>query len=552
MLASSAAWATIYPILGGPGLVRLQSAKTVQGIGYRNISAVSSYSNLNYYGTTGSGDALLDSWTFSSISYSPAPNLSLIGTGLAHAEQWSINNDIPAGRSADKTLGCPGDASVAVKYQLSMAEEKWDLGLMPLVSIPMDREKYDDGPSQTGKLDFGGKILSDVNWERMVLLVNAGFLTRGDERPQLPVGIGLEYSLGEKYSAFLEASGEYRLGAAKDSTPDDLIPRGRGADRHEFRITPGFRFSPLALLGINISCDIGLTRASAPWQAALGLDLPASAGRTLARRLTGILAGLIKDNASGQAIKGIISFPNQNIASVIGDASGNYRISLKPGKYKIQVKADGYRAISREIEVKPGKTSAWDLGLNRKMGQLTVQVADAASKQPLAAVLTFDGNKIPAAKTDPVKGEYQGHLFPGSYTVTVSASGYHSQTLTVSLSDKEDLVQQALLTQVIAPAQPPKPVLPAVVAPGKTATKPASPAVKPNLQAPAPKPSAAVPKMSAEEITSLYKQGVQQFMNEEYQKAEQTFKKVLAADPGHTKAKDYLGKTRDRLKKSKG
>jgi hypothetical protein len=27
---------------------------------------------------------------------------------------------------------------------------------------------------------------------------------------------------------------------------------------------------------------------------------------------------------------------------------------------------------------------------------------------------------------------------------------------------------------------------------------------------------------------------------------------VLAADPGHAKAKDYLGKTRDRLKKSKG
>jgi hypothetical protein len=552
LLMAGTAWTAVYPLVGGPGLVHLQSAKTGQGIGYRSIAAISSYSGQNYYGTSGSRDALLDSWTYSSLCYAPLPNLSAISTGLAHAEQWNIKNDLPAGLTPDKTLGCPGDALVAIKYQMVLMNGKWDLGIMPMITIPMDRDKYVDAPSQTGRLDAGGKLLSDFNWNRMTMLANAGFLTRGEERPQLPFGLGLEYSLGEKYSAFLEASGEYRLGAVKDSLPDDWILRGRGADRHEFRLTPGFRFAPLALTGINISCDIGLTKAAAPWQAALGLDFPASAGRVLAKRVAGMVAGLIKDNASGLAMKGIISFPNQNIPSVISDASGNYKISLLPGKYKIQVKANGYRAIAREIEVKAGKISNWDLGLNRKTGRLTLKTADGSTQRPVAAGLTFDSNKLPAAKTDQIKGEYQADLDPGSYTVSISAPGYQTQTLTVSIKDKEDLVQQAWLRPLIVPAQPPKPVAPVSASPSVSPAKPITPAAKPAVRPPAPKPSAAVPKMTAEEITSLYKQGVQQFMNEEYSKAEQTFKKVLAADPNHTKAKEYLGKARDRLKKSKG
>ena len=54
--------------------------------------------------------------------------------------------------------------------------------------------------------------------------------------------------------------------------------------------------------------------------------------------------------------------------------------------------------------------------------------------------------------------------------------------------------------------------------------------------------------MTAEEIDALYKTGVRQFMNEEFKKAEATFQKVIKADPGNAKAKDYLAKTRARLK----
>ena len=41
-------------------------------------------------------------------------------------------------------------------------------------------------------------------------------------------------------------------------------------------------------------------------------------------------------------------------------------------------------------------------------------------------------------------------------------------------------------------------------------------------------------------------------MNEEYDQAVKTFQQLLKSDPGHAKAKDYLAKAKDRLKKIKG
>jgi hypothetical protein len=549
-LASSLAWATMYPLIGGPGLVHLQSAKAGPGFGYRSLTAVSSYSNQTFYGLQGTDDAFTDLWSHNSISYSPLPGLAVISQGLAHAEQWNIKNPMPDSFIADKSLGCPGDALVAIKYQWSLQDGRWDLGLMPMVTIPMSRAKYQDSPSQSGKVDFGGKVLSDINFSNLAVLVNAGFLTRGDERPQLPLGVGIEYSFSDKFSAFFESSAELRMGAQKDSRPDSLINRGRGADRNEARITPGLRFAPVSYLGLNLACDIGLSRAAAPWQAVIGIDFPATAGRSLVAPLWGAVAGIIKDNSSGAAIKGIISFPGQDIPAVISDAKGAYRLKLKPGRYKIQVKADGYRTISREMEVKAGQDAGWALDLNKKLGQLTLKVTDADGKTPLRASLIFGASGTQPYSTDPVSGQYQAQLVPGNYTLTVGAPGYISQNVAIAIKDKEDLQQMVALQPLVQAAVPPKPVTPSAAS---AQVKPKPVATKPPVAATPAKPATpTAPKMSAEEVTALYKKGVQQFMNEEYAPAEKTFKQVLAADPGHAKAKDYLGKTRDRLKKSKG
>ena len=549
-LATSTALATQFPLLGGPGMVHLQSAKAGTGIGYRSLAAVSSYSNQTFYGLPGNDDAFTDIWNHNSISYSPLPGLAVLGNGLAHAEQWTVKSQTD--RPIDKSLGCPGDAVVALKYQWGLQNGRLDLGLMPLVTIPMSRTKYQDSPSQSGQLDFGGKILADFNFSDLTVLVNAGFLTRGDQRPQLPLGLGLEYGLSPKFSAFLETSAELRMGNQKDSLTNDQILRGRGADRDEIRVTPGLRFAPASFLGVNLACDIGLSRATAPWQAIIGLDFPAAAGRSLWTPLWGAVAGIIRDNSSGTAIKSIISFPGQDVPSVISDDLGSYRLKLKPGRYKIQVKANGYRTITREMEVKAGQDAGWELSLNKRQGQITIKITDASGKRPLQALLNFGADGQQAFSTDPVSGQYRASLVPGNYTLTVGAQGYISQNLDLTIKDKDDLQQSVALQPLVQSAAAPLPVAPASSAP-PSPLKPKPVAAKPAVAAPPAKTAIlASSKMPSEEVAALYKKGVQQFMNEEYSVAEKTFKQVLAADPGHTKAKDYLGKTRDRIKRSKG
>jgi hypothetical protein len=550
-VSASIALATQFPLLGGPGLVHLQSAKVGAGIGYRSLAAVSSYSNQTFYGLQGTDDSFTDLWNHNSICYSPLPGLAVIGNGLAHAEKWTVKSPVAASQTIDKSLGCPGDAVLALKYQWTLQNGLWDLGLMPLVTIPMSRTKYQDSPSQSGQVDFGGKVLSDFNLTNMVVFVNAGFLTRGKERPQLPLGLGMEYGFSPKLTAFFETSAELRMGGKKDSLTDGQVLRGRGADRNEVRVTPGLRFAPASFLGLNLACDIGLSRAAAPWQLILGFDFPASAGRSIMAPVWGAVAGIIKDNTSGGAIKGIISFPDRDIPAVISDASGSYRLKLKPGQYKVQVKANGYRTITRELEIKPGQDEGWELGLNKKLGQMTVTVTDASNKNPLRASLNFGNGGQQSFSTDPVSGQYLAKLAPGNYTLTVGAPGYISQNITMAIKDKDDLQQSISLQPLVQAAVPPRPVVPSVTPAAPVKPRPAAakiPVVKPSTTPAAP----AAPKVSAEEVTALYKKGVQQFMNEEYSVAEKTFKQVLAADPGHAKAKEYLGKTKDRLKKSKG
>ena len=567
-----------YPLLGGPGLVHVQSAKTGLGFSYRAFNAGTSYGDVNYYGEVGRKDALSDVWSYHSVGYAPNANLSVMVTGVAHGEGWTVaNSQLAQGR--DKTLGCPGDAFLSGKYHWSLGE-RYDLSLQPMVSIPMDKKKYQDDPSQSGKLDVGAKVLADINLGAATVFVNAGFLTRGEERAMVPVGAGVEYGLNEMFAVFAEASGELRLGAQKDVLPDTLYATGRGSDRTEFRVTPGLRVSPFSYGSVNLAADIGLTPGTPPWQVILGIDIPSSAGRFLSTSLLGAIAGLIKDRESGVPMKGMITFPGSDVPGVVSDDLGSYMARLSPSDYKIHIYANGYRWIERKIQVKAGKNEKWDLTLKRKLGSIAGRVVDGATGLPLAAALSFIGSKLPEFSADPNTGEFTALVPPGKYKLAATADGYAAKEVALTVKDRDNQTTQfTLLPAGMVPAEPvaatgrtrrpaiettvaslpatsaeprlpapppaPKPVrtTPAAVrATEPTAPKPAAPAVKP----------AASAKPSPAEVAALYKTGVEQFMNEEYDKALGTFQKVLKNDPGNAKAKEYLGKTRDRLKKLKG
>ena len=580
LLVASLAYGTRYPMLGGPGLAHVQSAQTGLGLSYRSFNTVSSYSGVTYYGTVGGQDSYSDLWSYQSIGYAPNAMMAVMLTGVAHGESWSVKNASPMTVNSDKALGCPGDAFLAGKYHLSL-NEMFDLGLEPMVSIPMDQKKYQDFPSQSGKLDVGGKVLCDINLGAAALFINAGFLTRGAERAMVPLGVGFEYGFNDKFSAFTEASGELRIGGPKDAFPDSIVPKGRGFDRTEFRVTPGLRFAPLPYGAVNLAVDIGLTPSSAPWQVIFGLDVPAAAGRFLSTSILGAIAGLIKDRDNGIPMKGMITFPGSDVPGVVSDEMGKYLARLNPGEYKIHIYANGYRWIERKIQVKAGKNEKWDLTLKRKLGTVAGKVVDGATGLPIMATLQFVNAHLPELKSDTGSGEFTTQVPPGKYKLVATADGYADKEIDFSIKDKDNQQPQfVMLPAGMAPAAPTVAASPRASAPARETTvaslSPAPAASEPHLPQPPPKPrlvrmttpaaSPATPstirpaavkpvasaKLSAADVAAMYKTGVEQFMNEDYATALTTFQKVLKSDPGNAKAKEYMGKTKDRLKKLKG
>ncbi|HAD82562.1 MAG: hypothetical protein A2509_01380 [Candidatus Edwardsbacteria bacterium RIFOXYD12_FULL_50_11] len=540
-LTLPAAQAARFPLLGGPGLIHLQSAKAGQGFGFRSFNTITNYGGQKVSYLPGDDNSYNDLWSYNLVNYSPMDNLAFMVVGLAHAEQWSIKS--PGGDSLDNTLGCPGDFTIAAKYGLQLYDGMVDLAFMPMVTIPMDKEKFQDSPSQTGQVDFGGKLLTDMARDKMSILVNVGFLTRGDQRPQVPAGLGVNYEINNRFSAFMETSAELRIGSKKDSLPDSLILSGRGFDRTEARITPGLRFVPLPLLGVNLAADIGLTRATPSWQLVLGLDFPAAAGLIRSIIMPGTIAGLIKHRQTNQPIRGMISFPGTDMPAVVSQPNGSYQLKLNPGTYNIKVMANGFRTVDRKLEVKSGESQSWDLTLSPREGIIKGQVADAGTGRPVPAVITLNGNGDRYHNDQATGGFSLTLAAPKKYDLRVAADGYQPFQASISLTDKQESVQNI----VLQPIPKPKPVQPAVVQ--KPAKPPVAVVAKPK---PERKPAPKAPGLNPEEVASLYKTGVKQYMSEEYDKAVATFKKLLASDPGNTKARDYLKKSQERLKKIRG
>ncbi len=299
-----------------------------------------------------------------------------------------------------------------------------------------------------------------------------------------------------------------------------------------------------------------MTTASAPWQITLGLDLPSGAGRAFSGIPAGAIVGMIKDRDTGVPMKGMITFPGAGIPGTVSDDIGKYLAELPPGDYKIHIYANGYRWLERKIIVEPGKKEKWDLTLKRKLGTIKGTANDASTGNPINATFTFIGKDLPEFNSDPSTGEYNSLTPPGKYSLSVTASGYRSENLEATVKDRQEVVNDIFLKPLAATVATSNAPLRKIVQPETAAiSRPAAPTatqtVKQKAAVSTPKKAATV-KLSADEINELYKTGVKQYMNEEYDKAIQTFRKLLKSDPGNTRAKDYLGKARDRLKKIKG
>lgn len=128
---------------------------------------------------------------------------------------------------------------------------------------------------------------------------------------------------------------------------------------------------------------------------------------------------------------------------VLTAADGTYTLaSIPPGDYVVT--ADGtaveYSVEENQVTVNPGDTTTSDFTLTAAQGTLAATVTDSAALTALAnakVTIRQGGTKIQDAYTDN-QGKTNLNLDPGTYDVTVGASGYQDsapQSVTITPAD---------------------------------------------------------------------------------------------------------------------
>ncbi|RKX71176.1 hypothetical protein DRP53_02555 [candidate division WOR-3 bacterium] len=150
------------------------------------------------------------------------------------------------------------------------------------------------------------------------------------------------------------------------------------------------------------------------------------------------LSGKVYDAEDGKPLAATISFPGTKKNPVQTDpATGLYKVVLKAGTYRVKAEAPDYRFKEKIVTLKEGQELILDFDLikvGKPIAILTGKVTSKEKGEPLEAVISFVGTKLPQIKTDPTTGIYKATIPPGTYSVKVDATGHKSQSLPVVLT----------------------------------------------------------------------------------------------------------------------
>ncbi len=136
------------------------------------------------------------------------------------------------------------------------------------------------------------------------------------------------------------------------------------------------------------------------------------------------------------------------VTSVSVDPDGSFVIGNvpSPSTYNLEVSKQGYASATQQVEVRPGETvTGVKLPLLSGNGRISGNVVsnDGVAIGSATVTLSSGDTSIAAvtASDGPATGTYDlAHLpTPATYTMTVTATGYTAQTLTLTLGDAQSL-----------------------------------------------------------------------------------------------------------------
>ena len=144
----------------------------------------------------------------------------------------------------------------------------------------------------------------------------------------------------------------------------------------------------------------------------------------------GNIQGTVRDAVTSAGIAGAtVGYVGGTVTT---DANGAYTISgIAAGNQTITAVISGYQSLQASVDLLPGNTFTQNFALSKTRTEIDGNVSDAVTSLAIAgATASYSGGTT----TSNVLGQYMFmNVVPGTYTVTVTAPGYVSQTHGVSV-----------------------------------------------------------------------------------------------------------------------
>ena len=154
-----------------------------------------------------------------------------------------------------------------------------------------------------------------------------------------------------------------------------------------------------------------------------------------------------KDN---KPLAAVVSFGDPRIQNLAADPNtGQYKGSLAPGAYQVTANAQNFKPQVQIAQIEKGLPTLVNFNLE-PLAEPVVEGAFAGrvvdqEKQPLPAVISFEGAEIQNLPTSPATGEFYTKLKPGSYSVRAAAQGFKSDLKVVQIAGGKKTIAEFVL-----------------------------------------------------------------------------------------------------------
>lgn len=159
------------------------------------------------------------------------------------------------------------------------------------------------------------------------------------------------------------------------------------------------------------------------------------------------ISGQVTDSQTKQPIAAATVALSPGRMSTLTDVNGNYTLQPDPGTYTVTASAINYNSSSQTVTVSSGQrvTVSFKLTSTTSIGNLAGTVTDASTQAPIvAATVTLSNGLIRVTDTN---GNFDYTVvLSGTYTLTVSALGYATQSQPVTVKPGKTTNVQIALT----------------------------------------------------------------------------------------------------------